>query len=135
LTTTHAQAFARFQQECHAALTSEDRDLSRPALTERRRALLKKARENLAAHIPTVAEIPEPTPTEILDALYPATADEIAVSRDLRERIQADLDRGRRPEQILASADERTIASLLHWLPTMPGVADSEHREEIVAEV
>lgn len=135
MTTTHPQAFARFQQERRAALTFEDRELSRPALTARRVALLKKASENLAAHIPTVPEIPGSTPTEILDALHPTTADEIAVARDLRDRIQADLDRGRRPEQIVASADQRTIVSLLHWLPTMPGVADSEHREEIVAEI
>ncbi|KYJ97043.1 hypothetical protein [Microbacterium sp. CH1] len=135
MTTTYAEAFARLQKERRAAISHEDRDLSPQALTAHRLRLLQRANENLAAHIPTVPEITGPSRTEILDGLHPATADEIAVSRDMRERIQADLDRGRRLEQILASADQRTIVSLLHWLPTMPDVAGSQHRDEIVAEI
>ncbi|WP_168627359.1 hypothetical protein [Cryobacterium sp. BB307] len=134
-TSTHAQAFARLQQERHAAISHEDHNLSPRALTTHRLGLLQKANDNLAALIPAVPGISGPTQAEILDSLHPSTADEIAVSRDMRERIQADLDRGRRLEQILASADQRTIVSLLHWLPTMPGVTDSPHRDEIMAEI
>lgn len=45
------------------------------------------------------------------------------------------MDRGRDLGQILDSADLRTIMSLLHWLPTMPGVIDSQDREAIIADV
>lgn len=77
-------------------------------LTARRVALLKKASENLAAYVPAVPAIKAPAPAEILDGLHPATADEIAVSRDMRDRIQVDLDRGRRPPPSLGWSPRRS---------------------------
>lgn len=134
MTTNYPGAFSRHQQETRSAITFQDRNLTRKALVSRQVELRRSANANLAAVIPTVPEIPG-SRAEILDALRPGTADEIAVALHQRERIQADLDRGRRPEQILASEDLRTVVALLDWLPSMPGVKDSPHRDDIVAEI
>lgn len=135
MTTNYPGAFSRHQQETRSAITFEDRNLTRAALIARRVGLRQSASENLAAVIPTVPEIAGSTRAEILDGIRPSTADEIAVALHQRERIQADLERGRRPEQIVASADLRTVVALLDWLPSMPGVKDSPHREDIEAEI
>lgn len=135
MTTTHPGEFARHQQASRAAINHQDRALAPAALNGRRRAMREKANADLAAQIPAVPTISRPSRDEILDALRPSTADEVQVAVHQRERIQADLDRGRRPEQILASADLRTVVSLLDWLPTMPGVKDSTHHDDIVAEI
>lgn len=106
---------ARHQQETRSAITLLDRNLTWTALIARPIGLRQSANENLAAVIPTVPEI--------------------AVAFHQRERIQADLDRGCRPEQILASADLPTVVALMDWLPTMPRVKDSQHREAIMADL
>lgn len=134
MTSNFSGAFARYQQGVRAAITHEDRSLTPKSLIARRLSMIEQANANLSAVIPTVPEIPG-SRAEILDSIRPTTADEVAVARHQRERIQADLDRGRRPEQIIASADLRTIVALLDWLPTMPGVKDSNHRDEIQAEI
>lgn len=135
MTTTHPAQFARHQEASRAAITYQDRTLAPGALNDRRRSMREKANGDLAAQIPAVPMVSGLSRDEVLDALRPSTSDEIQVALHQRERIQTDLDRGRRPEQILASADLRTIVSLLDWLPTMPGIKDSTHHDDIVAEI
>lgn len=130
-----AQAFQRYRAELAEAVKWSNPNYTNSAITRERARRLMEARKNLLAAIPAEAKASGPTPTEYIDSLRPATADQVAVAQFEWGQAKALLDAGRSLDQIIHTASPARLRAVAAYIDTLPEVVASIAQDEVVAEV
>lgn len=133
-TSTYQTAVLQYRTAQIATERLHDPSLTPEANSKRKRDARAAARAKLREAIPQRPDGSDPR-GEVLDALTPTTADQIAVQGREREKFEALLARGAHLSQVIAQADERRQGAILDWLETSDEVQESPDPQAAQAEL
>lgn len=132
------EAFAAYREaQIQAANLPEDRGLNHIGRIQAKAAILRPAREALAAAIASLAPADEATDpvAPVLDARRARSGDEERLHARQREIVQAQMASGKSLAKIIDQADEMRLAAILSGLDDDPAVLASSEPEAVAAEV
>ena len=136
-TTDPRQAFTAYRAaQARAVNLPDDASLSPIGRIRAQAAILRPAREALAAALPPLPEASAADPVAPgLAARRPRTADDVAVQGREREKVRAMIAAGRNLARIIDAADEPRLSAILDGLEDDPEVLGSSDPEAAAAEV
>lgn len=135
-TTAPASAFAAYRDaQARAVNLPDDGTLTRVGRIRAQAAILRPARDALAAAIPAPSDQAADPVASVLAARRAKNADDVALHTRQREIVHAQLATGRQLAAIIDQADESRLAAIIDGLDDDPAVLASSDPDGVAAEV